>query len=298
MERKEIFEMDIVEADEWQKKADSIANSPDLIDQLLSPQQLMLEVGKHGIGKTNDLLQLFHKFSYGGRWHGLKVTPCPVLYIGWEGEPKKMSQRLDIINLQYLPKNEPLFPRYFKMLTKKLPLNIPAGRDTFLKMIDKLNPKPLVTILDPFKRTVQGNYSKPEIADAWIEGVSILARGCNMAFITGAHTNKITYRRSEGEDSLGADKVKGAGDLLDGVSSAIMIAEEVGSKREKVTDPIKGEYSVVKWATLSIVIKVLKARDAIADMPLLKVKFNHEELRFSGQEWVVNKDGTIVEVDE
>jgi RecA-family ATPase len=298
MDPKEIFKMDALDVDEWQKKVDGVPSSPDLIQELLAPQQVMVAVGRHGIGKTNDLLHLFHKFEYGGDYHGLKVMPCPVLYVLWEGDPLKINKRLDLINVRYAANGNKLCPGYFKMKTTKMALNTDAGRNELKSMVGKLNPRPTVVILDPFKRTINGDYSKPPIADSWIQGVVALARDENTAIIASAHTNKITYRKSEAEDTLGADKVKGAGDLLDGVSSAIMIAEEVGSKREKVTDPIKGEFSVVRWATLSILIKVLKARDAISDFPLLRVKFDHDKLRFVGQEWVVNKDGTIIAEDE
>ena len=296
MDIKDIYSMGIVDTGKWMKEVKQMTNTPDIIEQLLSPQQTMLLCGQFQIGKTNELFHLFLSFQHEGcKWHGLIVTPCPVLYLGWEGHPKKISERLEKVKPQY--KKTQVCPGYFKMIDHKLPLNTQVGRDEYKKMIESVNPKPTVVLLDPFKRTVLGNYSKPEVAEAWVEGIQQVEMNTGTTIILSHHTNKLVYHRGQPEDTLVADKVKGAGDLLDGVNSAILFGEEKGNRREKQT--VRGEeYSKIKWIIFNNVIKVLKAKDAQVELPMLKVSFNRQRLRLAGQEWVVNKDGTISAEDE
>lgn len=297
MEIKDIYNMDVVELIRWESEVEAMPNSPDIIQQILAPEQTMFLCGEFQIGKTNELFHLLNGFSHEGcYWHGLKITPCPALYIGWEGHPKKTLERLDKIGKQYASKAE-VCASYFKMLGHNLPLNTQEGREEYKSLVAKLNPKPTVVLLDPFKRTVKGNYSIPHVAQSWIEGTSALELETGIAIIAGHHTNKITYIRNQPEDTLSASKVKGAGDLLDGVNSAILFGEERGNRQEKIM--VNGEeFKKTKWITFNKVIKVLKAKDAHVGLPMLKVKFNRNLLRLAGQEWVVNQDGTITSEDE
>ena len=298
LEIKDIYGMGAMNVAGWMDMVSLMPNTPDIIEQLLSPQQIMLLCGQFQIGKTNELLHLYFSFIHEGcQWHGLEIAPCPVLYIGWEGNPRKVANRLNKIKAQYKDKRE-VYPGYFKMIDHKVNLNTVAGREEYVAIISKLTPKPSVILLDPFKRTVQGNYSIPDVAESWIVGASSIARDSNTSIIAAHHTNKIVYQRGQSEDTLSADKVKGAKDLLDGVNSALLFGEERGSRRVK--DKREGEeYSKVVWATLNNVIKVLKAKDADVqtELPMLKVNFNRQQLRLTGQRWEIS-EGNVRLVDD
>jgi len=297
MEIKDIYNMDAVELIKWESEVEAMPNSPDIIEQILSPGQTMLLNGEFQIGKTNELFHLLNGFTHEGcYWHGLKIEPCPALYIGWEGHPKKILERLDKIRKQYDSKTE-VCPGYFKMIGHSLYLNTEEGREEYKNIVAKLNPKPAVVLLDPLKRTVKGNYSIPHVAQSWIEGVSALELETGITIIAGHHTNKITYIRNQPEDTLSSSKVKGAQDLLDGVNSAILFGKERGNTQEKKWVDGK-EYKKTTWITFNKVIKAIKAKDAHAEIPMLKVDFNRNLLRLAGQEWVVNQDGTITVEDE
>lgn len=292
MEIKDIFKLDAMEKDRWRNEVSNMTNSPDdVIQELLSVQQLMLLAAEKGLGKTCEFLNLQYCLGYGGMWHGLKVAPCPNLYLGWEGNPKKIGIRLDKIGQQYIGRNK-LHPCYFKMMPHKIPLDTLAGRNELKNMVKELKPEPRVILLDPFKRTVSPGYSRPEIGDAWIEGASQVCRDISITIICAAHTNKLTYTKGREEDFTDA-KIKGCGDILDGMNAIVMIGEEKGSRRTKEIDDKGEEYSKVVWAVLSRIIKVTKAKDASGEVPMLRVKFDRERLIHSGQEWVVNKDYTI-----
>ena len=257
----------------------------ELIQQLLLPKQLMMVAGQFGIGKTNELLHLSHCFASGGSWHGLEIRPSVCLYMIWEGDPRKIGERIKIIETQYAQR---ICSSFIRFVSKKIPLNTAQGRENLSRIVSDLKPKPEIILMDPFKRTVSGDYTKPGGADLWIEGANEVAKALEVAIITSNHTNKIVYRSNSTPDELSADRVKGAGDLLDGVDAAILLAEEKVNRRVTV----EGGYSKVVWSLLGFVIKVLKARDAIASFPLLKVTFSREKLRFVGEKWVI-KDNYI-----
>ena len=266
----------------WENHTSHLVAGIPLIEQLLPEKQLMMIAGQFGVGKTMELLHLMCCFSYGSRWHGLRVKPCVPIYITWEGTPEGIDKRKKIIETQY----ESLglkFPWYIRMQPKKISLNTPTGRDMLRNIVSELSPKPNVILLDPFKRTVQGNYSNPVVADDWIESANSLAQEIGAAIITSNHTNKVIYRKDSPPDTLGSDKVKGAQDLLDGVAASILIAEEKGYKRVSREDG----YAKTQWAHFSTIIKVLKAREATMEFPLLEVEFNRTLLRLFGEKWKV-----------
>lgn len=275
----------------WNNHVSHLPQLPELIQQLLPHEQLMMIAGQFGIGKTMELLHLMFCFSYDGKWHGLEVEPNPVLYITWEGDPQKLKLRMDIIEAQYIHLGQK-YPWYIRMEPKRIPLNTEEGHKKLAEIVNELNPRPKVVLLDPFKRAVNGNYSNSIIADAWIEGAQTVARDNHFGIITANHTNKITYRHNDPPDALSSDKVKGAGDLLDGVNASILIAEEKGDKRITRSDG----FSKVVWTVMGTVIKVLKARDSPADFPLLQVSFSRQSLKLDGQEWVVASNGSITVV--
>lgn len=275
----------------WENHISHLPQLPELIQQLLPHNQLMMIAGQFGVGKTMELLHLMFSFSYGSKWHGLEVEASPVLYITWEGDPQKLKLRMDIIEAQYLYLGWK-YPWYIRLEPKRIPLNLEEGREKLIRIANEVDPKPRVVLLDPFKRTVTKNYSNPDVADAWIEGAGHVARDSHFAIITSNHTNKITYHHNDPPDVLSSDKVKGAADLLDGVSASMIIAEEKGNKRMTRADG----YSKVVWAMMGTMIKVLKAKDSTAEFPLLQVSFNRQLLKLDGQEWLVAANGNITAV--
>jgi len=265
---------------------------PELIEQLLPYNSLMMVAGQFQVGKTSELLHLMHCFAYGSTWHGLQVEPAVAFYLTWEGTPKNLGSRIEKIAAQY--EHLPMcYPWYIRMEPRKIHFNTAEGRARLATLMRDLNPKPTVLLIDPFKRTVAGNYSLPEVADGWIIGADTICHELDCAIIISAHTNKIIYRKDNPPDELDASRVKGAGDLLDGVSASLLIAEEKGYKSIKRPD---GYYKTT-WTSFGHVIKVLKARDATSEFPLLRVQLNRDLLRFWGEKWVIvdNQIGKMAE---
>lgn len=294
MKLKDLYHAKATETNHWKNLVKILPNQADLIEELLAPAQLMLIAGRFGIGKTNELFHLLFSFAYGGTFHGLQINPAPILYIGWEGHPKKIAERLSVIEALYNRSREKVYHPYIKMMDVSLPLDILEGQDKLLGLINDLNPIPQVILLDPFKRTIRGDYLRPKDADEWIKGATQVAVTGNTAIIASIHTRKLLFTMSQPEDQLSADRVKGASDLLDGVSSSILYAEIRGSKRVKEKD----DYVRTEWATLGTAIKVLKAKDAHAEFPLLKVKLDHKNLRLAGKQWVIEENKNIVSEEE
>lgn len=294
MKLHDLFKARAISGNQWIALVNTLQNTPDLIQELLAPAQLMLIAGQFGIGKTNELFHLMFSFAYSGTYHGLNVRAAPVLYIGWEGHPKKIEARLSVIEDIHSDGHERIYPWYIQMRNAKLPLDTTRGQMELREIVARLDPPPQVILLDPFKRTIAGDYLRPRDADEWIRGASELAITLNTAIIASIHTRKIIYMLSQPEDQLGADRIKGAGDLLDGVSCSILYAEIKGSKRIKEDD-----YSRVEWASLGTAIKVVKAKDAHAELPLLRVNLNRQKLQLAGKCWVIEeRDGTVQVKDE
>lgn len=262
---------------------------PDAIDQVLSTGGYAIFGAERDAGKTNEALHLMYSFASAknGGFHGLAVTPCHALYINFEDNEYKIGDRLEIIRKQYgeiVYEPELLFEASLYLDTKE-------GQRQLRKLIHDYRTNGYdvkVVILDSLKFTCGGNYLLSNKALNWVKAIKALAKELGICFILMHHTRKLVYNQGHTEDLYSADRLKGAGELIDHSDCTLLYAVDNKVIKEG------GKTHREKSETLV----PIRHRNAIVDLKAcpLTLEFDRDKLCWNGQHWQVDgKEVSIVE---
>ena len=263
---------------------------PDIVDQMLTQGGYAIIGADRDSGKTNEALHLLCQFARkdGGNFHGLQVRPCPALYINFEDNQRKIGSRLEIVKAQYPDMGiEPEL-----LFETGLYLDTTEGVQRFKSILSdyhKADYNVGVVIFDSLKFTCAGNYLQPNKAMEWVKSVKQLAKSLNMAFIFLHHTRKLVYYQGQSENLFNADRLKGAGDLIDHSDTTFLYA--VDNRVVAVDRSQKRERQ--KFDTLV----PIRHRNAVVDLKNypLDLVFDRKRLCWNGQHWqVTGNEVTIV----
>lgn len=264
----------------------------DAIDQILSKGGYAIFGAERDAGKTNEALHLLLNFASknGGNFHGLAVEPSHVLYINFEDNPDKIGDRCEIIKKQY-PKRayepELLFEASMYLDTKE-------GQKQLTKLVldyRAMGYDVRVVVMDSLKFTCAGNYLLPNKALEWVKAVKALAKALEISFVFMHHTRKLVYHQGNTEDLYSADRLKGAGELIDHSDCTLLYAVDNRVVKE-------GGRT---YRTKSETLVPIRHRNAIVDLKAcpLVMEFDRDKLCWNGQHWQVDgKEVSIVELKE
>lgn len=106
--------------------------------------------GPSGSGKSFLALDMLAAMAHGRDWFGCRVTPCPVLYVGLEGEAG-ISQRI-----QAHQKKNGALPAGFRFLLQSLDIRKPADRADLVTAARAAGCSSGVLVIDTLNRAAPG----------------------------------------------------------------------------------------------------------------------------------------------
>ena len=174
--------------------------------------------GPSGSGKSFLALDMLAAMAHGRDWFGCRVTPCPVLYVGLEGEAG-ISQRIRA----HQKKNGAL-PAGFRFLLQSLDIRKPADRADLVTAARAAGLSSGVLVIDTLNRAAPGADEN----DSAAMGEIIAATKAIQAELGGLvllvhHTGKDQTKGLRGHSSLHA-----------ALDAAVVVTRE-GERREWAT---------------------------------------------------------------
>ena len=258
--QKESFLM-LESAEKWISQVRSRPQVPDLVKELIPAKSgLILLGGRTGIGKTNLALQLAFSVATGVEFLGLKTRQADVGYLGFEGAPDKMANRLE--------KQARSFSDWQGHLRfdVRTPMKLEGNEALFLSMFRGVG----LAILDPLKYLVSGDYIKPAYAQAFVARVLKLAEELGAPILLSHHIRKPDMRGLFEPGDL--YELKGAGDYVEAATTVMLL------ERER-----QGHKPGGGWARPNpdhAVLHFAKTRDAVAALEPIPMRFDRERLLF------------------
>jgi len=277
------YDFEPLELSEFIAQTRKLPQRPEAIKVLLPQGELMLVAGDPWTGKSVEFQELACAFGAGGNYHGLPVKQCRAMYITWEGAGEKIADRLEKISKRYEMDQQPII----KLLPEPIPLNKPEGQEAMLKLIDgEVEKKGVeVVLIDNFPYTIRGSYSKDaNIMQSWFEGNRRIAHETGITPIYIWVFRKLIFGGNATEDPFSLDRLKGGSDIAYRANTVIMIGEYKKQARVKKDDG----SSPSEYTSLGHYIVPKKVKDAVSDIPPLRVKLDHDLLSFRGQHWELN----------
>jgi hypothetical protein len=251
--------------DDWRIEMQSL--NPKLIDLVeeLIPQEptYSLIAGKTGIGKTVLSLNLAFSLATGTPFYGLKVKQTVVGYLAFEGTKGKMFERLEKVARNYPPVGDNL---RFEIRKPFYPFENQQNEKELLDMVAGCQ----ILFVDPIKYLVKGDYTKPSVANAFIMNWINLQEGGKFSTIFCIQVRKQNPNSIIEPGDLW--EIKGCADYVESATSALLL------ERERQGHRPSGGFAPV--SADDVVLHFAKHRDAIGDMPPIKLKLNRRKLWF------------------
>ena len=232
----------------------------DLVEGLIpAGPGIVILGGRPGIAKTNLALQLGFSVATGTSFletfntHRVKVG-----YLGFEGSPQKMADRLIKIKDSF-PDTEGYF--HFDICN---PVQFQEAEPSFLKLFAGMG----LVILDPLKYMVRGDYVKPSDANAFIVGVQIFSHELNAPVVLVHHVRKSNpYLLMSPGDLF---EIKGAADYVEAATTVLLL------EREHQKHDSSGRFT--RMSPDSRMLYFPKTRDAIEDIEPMPLLFSRNKL--------------------
>lgn len=248
-------------AKEWIDEMARRPKTPDLIAELLpDANEFMLIAGRPGIGKTNLVLQLGHCLATGTPFLGLACKRTVVGYVGFEGTPEKMVERLEKIGRNFRDLGDNF------RFERTLPLILERKLDKFKEIVTGCR----VIILDPLKYLIGGDYCKPKDAVRFVSLLQDTLKELNLTAIINHHIRKPNPKSLIDPGDLYS--LKGATEYVDSATSVLIL------ERTRQGHKSTGGFAPVDPD--SVTLYFAKHRDAIGELPDKKLKFNKKKLLF------------------
>lgn len=287
------YDFEPMELDQFIAETRRLPMPEEIIQRILPKMQIGLIAGDAWVGKSLEHQSLACAFGAGGTYHGLPVKKCRAVYITWEGSGHKIADRFEKIRQAYKMELEPII----KLASQPMPLNLPSGQDAMLRLLDPTVSKGAeVALVDSFPHTIKGRYSKDEgVLQAWFDGIDRIIGQTGITPIITWTLRKLIFSGIGHEDPFSLDRLKGGAEVAYWVNTVIMIGELKKQGRPKGEDGKASPKSV--YTSLGRYIVLKKVKDAICDIPALKVSVNHEKVTLEGQHWVIDGNEILAEDD-
>ena len=193
--------------DDWLIPADEFSAKPAPISWLikgwLQAESLIMVHGPSGGGKTFVVLDMALRLAAGiPEWCGLKVRPCPVVYLAGEGH-HGLRGRIAAWKSHYAASSPAPGPLNMWLSRDGLDLNTPAGLAKTRDRIQSLNVKPGLIIVDTLHRFLLGDENSTQDARTMIDACDALQREFGASVILVHHTgvSEDAQHRARGSSS-------------------------------------------------------------------------------------------------
>ena len=248
-------------AEKWLNKVRSKPRVPDLVEELIPAKSgLVLLGGRTGIGKTNLVLQLAFSVATGVEFLGMRAHHTDVGYLGFEGAPDKMANRLE-----KLARGFSGWEGHFRFDVRS-PLRLEGNEAQFLTMFQGVG----LAILDPLKYLVSGDYIKPADAQRFLAHVLRLADDLGAPILISHHIRKPDKRGMIEPGDL--YELKGASDYVEAATTVMLLEKErQGHRPTGGFAPVNPDHAVLYFP---------KARDAVAALDPIPMRFDRDRLLF------------------
>ncbi len=201
--------------EEWMSQVRSKPQVPDLVEELIPANSgLVLLGGRTGIGKTNLVLQLAFSVATGVKFLGLQTHQADVGYLGFEGAPDKMANRLEKLARGFSD-----WQGHLRFAVRP-PLKLEGNEAQFLTMFQGVG----LAILDPLKYLVSGDYIKPADAQRFLARLLTLADDLGAPILISHHIRKPDMRGLFEPGDL--YELKGAGDYVEAATTVMLLERE------------------------------------------------------------------------
>lgn len=249
------------DVEKWIGHVRSQPKVPDLVEELISVQSgFVLLGGRTGIGKTNLVLQLAFSVATGAGFLGLHTRQADVGYLGFEGAPAKMADRLEKLGRSFSGWKGHL------RFALRTPLKLEGNEAQFLAMFEGVG----LVIFDPLKYLVTGDYIKPADAQRFVAGILRLADSLGAPILVSHHIRKPDMRGLFQPGDL--YELKGAGDYVEAATTVMLLERErQGHKPGGGFAPVSRDHAELHFP---------KTRDAVADLEPIALRFDRERLLF------------------
>lgn len=246
---------------EWITNEESKPVTEDLIQELLADgNEMMLLAGRTGMGKTNLVLHLAYCLATGIPFFGLECKKTTVGYLGFEGTPNKMADRLKKIAGNFPDPGDNL---RFHMSP---PLILEKKLDEFEALVKGCR----VIILDPLRYLVGGNFCKPVVATAFLYLLRTELIKLRATAIICHHIKKPNQASLVEPGDL--YEMKGATEYVDEAASVLMLERtRQGHKPGGGFAPVNNDNVTLYFA---------KHRNAVGELEPINLLFNREKLLF------------------
>jgi hypothetical protein len=247
--------------EDWISRVRSRPQVPDLVEELIPAKSgLILLGGRTGIGKTNLVLQLAFSVATGVEFLGLGTRKADVGYLGFEGAPDKMADRLEKLARSFSDWQGHL------RFAVRTPLKLEGNEAQFLAMFEGVG----LAILDPLKYLVSGDYIKPADAQRFVARLLMVAEELGAPILVSHHIRKPDKRLLIEPGDL--YELKGAGDYVEAATTVMLLERERQGHR-----PTGGFAPVIRDHA---VLYFPKTRDAVEAAEPIPMRFDRERLLF------------------
>lgn len=249
------------DVEKWISEVRSQPDVPDLVEELIPAQSgFVLLGGRTGIGKTNLVLQLAFSVATGVDFLGLHTRRADVGYLGFEGAPNKMADRLEKLGRSFSGWQGHL------RFDVRTPLKLEGNETLFLAMFEGTG----LVILDPLKYLVTGDYIQPRDAQRFVAGLLRLADSLGAPILVSHHIRKPDMRGLFEPGDL--YELKGAGDYVEAATTVMLLERErQGHRPTGGFAPVNRDHSELYFP---------KTRDAVAALESIPLRFDRERLLF------------------
>ncbi len=233
----------------------------DIIQDLLpnASTEYLLLCGRAGIGKTNVALYLGFCLATGTPFFSLKTKRSTVGYLGFEGTPRKILARFDKLQKTFGDPGD--FLKVDRSLSFKLTRQ---SADNFAHRIEGLD----IVIVDPLRYMVPDDYTKPEVASTFIATLKECCDKSGAIAILLHHVRKPDRRLNVRPEDL-AYEVKGATEYVDSAATVLLLER---ARQPRAKDGRFGSNADDRT------LHFCKVKDAPAELPPLRLRFNRETL--------------------
>jgi len=242
---------------DWLMAVSYEEDKEDYIDSLIpNGNDVSLLAGRPGTGKTNLCLYMALCLATGVPFFGFATQRVKVTYLGFEGSRIKMASRLDKIMREFKNPGD-----YFHFELVK-----PTSQDRLGSKFTEHIHGSQVVILDPLRYAVDGDFMRPQDASNFITKLKQIAISEELTFVLCHHIRKPQgYVRIEPDDLY---QLKGATEYVDAATTVLLF-----EKTKLKPGPKTGNQEIESYT-----LYFAKTRDAINDIPPVKLHFNRDKL--------------------
>jgi len=242
---------------EWLLGVRSEEVKEDIVDGLIADgDEITLLAGRPGTGKTNICLYLALCLATGTPFFGFATKRVEVTYLGFEGARTKLADRLEKIMKSFHN------PHSYFHFDKIKPTKIDD------KLIERIKGSKVV-IIDPLRYLVEGDFCRPQDASNFIIKLKEVAANEKLTWVLSHHIRKPQSGILIDKDDI--YQLKGATEYVDVATTVLLLERTKHKPGPKTQEQQEDSYE-------GYTLYFAKARDAINEIPPMKLRFDREKL--------------------